>query len=56
MGMNPATHQWIPFDITNKTFATNLMDIMLRPLEEEGVTFWWLGIHTTISIFFLSSS
>lgn len=42
MGINPATRQWIPFDITNKTFAMNLMDIMLKPLEEEGVTFWWL--------------
>jgi hypothetical protein len=47
MGINPATHQWIPFDITNKTFATNLMDIMLKPLEEEGVTFWWLGTFIT---------
>jgi alpha-glucosidase len=42
MGVDPATKQPIPFDITNKKFATNYMDILHHPLEKEGVDFWWL--------------
>lgn len=42
MGIDPATRKYVPFDITSKKYATNLMDIMLHPLEKEGVDFWWL--------------
>ncbi len=42
MGMDPATKKYVPFDITNKKFATNYMDILHHPLEKEGVDFWWL--------------
>jgi hypothetical protein len=31
---------YVPFDITNKRFASNLHDIMLGPRVEEGVDFW----------------
>jgi alpha-glucosidase (family GH31 glycosyl hydrolase) len=42
MGVDPATKKYIPFDITDKTFARNYMDIILRPMEKEGIDFWWL--------------
>jgi len=42
MGIDPATRQYVPFDITNKKFATNYLDILHHPLEREGIDFWWL--------------
>jgi alpha-glucosidase (family GH31 glycosyl hydrolase) len=36
MGIDPATRKYVPFNITDINFTTNLMDIMLRPLEKEG--------------------
>lgn len=42
MGIDPATKKYVPFDITNKKFAKNFMEIVLRPMEKEGVDFWWL--------------
>jgi alpha-glucosidase len=42
MGIDPATKQYVPFDITDKKFATNYMDIMLHPLERQGIDFFWL--------------
>ncbi len=42
MGVDPATGQYIPFDITNKTFAINYLDLVHHPLEKQGVDFWWL--------------
>ncbi|HUJ30016.1 MAG TPA: TIM-barrel domain-containing protein [Candidatus Acidoferrum sp.] len=42
MGIDPATKQYVPFDITNKKFATNYMDIMHHPLERQGINFFWL--------------
>jgi alpha-glucosidase len=42
MGIDPATRNYVPFDITNKKFATNYMDILHHPLEKQGIDFWWL--------------
>ncbi len=42
MGIDPATRQYVPFDITNKKFATNYMDILHHPLQRQGIDFWWL--------------
>ena len=42
MGVNPATGQYIPFDITNKKYAINYLDLVHHPLEKQGVDFWWL--------------
>ena len=42
MGIDPATQHYVPFDITNKKFATNYLDILHHPLEKQGVDFWWL--------------
>jgi len=42
MGIDPRTKKYVAFDIGNKTFATNYWKHILRPLEEQGVDFWWL--------------
>jgi len=42
MGIDPATKQYVPFDITNKKFATNYMNLLHHPLEKQGIDFWWL--------------
>jgi alpha-glucosidase len=42
MGVDPASKQYIPFDLTDKKFATNYMNLILHPLEKQGIDFWWL--------------
>lgn len=42
MGIDPATRQYVPFDITDRKFAKNYMDLLHHPLEAQGVDFWWL--------------
>ncbi len=42
MGVDPATKQYIPFEITDRTFARNYFDVIHHPLERQGVDFWWL--------------
>ncbi len=42
MGIDPATQQYVPFDITDKNFATNYFKLILHPLEKQGIDFWWL--------------
>jgi hypothetical protein len=42
MGIDPATRKYIPFDPTDKKWATNYFDLVLHPLEKQGVDFWWL--------------
>lgn len=42
MGIDPATQKYIPFDITNKKYARNFLDLVLHPMEKEGIDFWWL--------------
>ena len=42
MGIDPATKKYVPFDITDKKFATNYMNILHHPLEQEGIDFLWL--------------
>ena len=42
MGVDPASKQYIPFDITDKQFAENYMKLIHRPLEKQGIDFWWL--------------
>ena len=42
MGVDPATGQYVPFDITNKKFAINYLDLVHHPLEKQGIDFWWL--------------
>lgn len=35
-------HRTIPYVGSNKKFMQNLFDVVLHPLEKEGVDFWWL--------------
>jgi alpha-glucosidase (family GH31 glycosyl hydrolase) len=42
MGIDPAKQKYVPFDITNKQFAVNYMNILHHPLEKQGIDFWWL--------------
>ncbi len=42
MGIDPATKKYVPFDPTNKKWAENYFNIVLHPLEKQGVDFWWL--------------
>ncbi len=50
MGIDPATQKYVPFDITDKNFAINYMNLIHHPLEKQGIDFWWLDWqqeHTT---------
>ena len=42
MGIDPATKKYVPFDPTNKKWATNYFKLILHPLEKQGIDFWWL--------------
>ncbi len=42
MGMDPSSQKYVPFDIVNKDFAENFLKIILHPMEEDGIDFWWL--------------
>jgi alpha-glucosidase (family GH31 glycosyl hydrolase) len=42
MGIDPATKQYVAYDITNKKFAENYFNLVLHPLEKQGIDFWWL--------------
>ena len=42
MAIAPETKSYVPFDIVDKRFAENYMNIVLHPLEQQGVDFWWL--------------
>ena len=42
MGIDPATKKYVPFDITDKKYATNYMNLVHHPLERQGIDFWWL--------------
>jgi alpha-glucosidase (family GH31 glycosyl hydrolase) len=42
MNFDTTGHKNIPFEIADKKFATNYFNILLRPLEKQGVDFWWI--------------
>jgi alpha-glucosidase (family GH31 glycosyl hydrolase) len=42
MGIDPATKQYVPFDITSKKFTESYFNLVLHPLEKQGIDFWWL--------------
>ena len=41
-GIDPATRKYVPFDPTNKRWATAYFNLVLHPLEKQGIDFWWL--------------
>ncbi len=52
MGVDPASGQPIPFDITDPHFVQVYLEELHHPLEAQGVDFWWLdwqqGSQSTI--------
>ncbi len=42
MGIDPATRKYVPFDPTSKRWATAYFNLVLHPLERQGIDFWWL--------------
>jgi alpha-glucosidase (family GH31 glycosyl hydrolase) len=42
MGIDPATKKYVPFDITSRKFVDNYFNLVLHPMEKQGVNFWWL--------------
>jgi alpha-glucosidase len=42
MDIDPATKKYVPFNPTDKKWATNYFNLVLHPLEKQGVDFWWL--------------
>ncbi|HEY0308088.1 MAG TPA: TIM-barrel domain-containing protein [Acidobacteriaceae bacterium] len=42
MGIDPTSGKYVPFDITDKQFARNYLDILHHPIERQGIDFWWL--------------
>ena len=42
MGIDPASKKYIPFDLIDQKFAESYFNIVLHPLEKEGVDFWWI--------------
>lgn len=42
LGVDTSSHRYIPFELTDKRFAENYFKLVLHPLENEGVDFWWM--------------
>ena len=42
MGLDPEKGEQIPYQGSNKKFMTGLLGKVLRPMNEQGVSFWWL--------------
>ena len=42
MGVDPASKQTIKYQGSNKRFMEGWMENILRPMEKDGVNFWWL--------------
>jgi hypothetical protein len=42
LGVDPSADVGVPFDITNERFAEAYFDVLHRPMEKDGVDFWWI--------------
>ena len=42
MEIDPKTEQCVEFDITDERFINAYFEILHRPYEEDGVSFWWI--------------
>ena len=42
MGIDPDVRERVEFDITDSRFRENYFSVLHHPLEEEGVSFWWI--------------
>lgn len=41
-GVDPASGDAVAMNITNPTYANSLEDIVLQPVEKQGMDFWWI--------------
>jgi hypothetical protein len=42
LGLDPKKCGTIPFNIVNDTMVYSLEDIVLKNVEDQGMTFWWI--------------
>jgi len=42
LGLDPQTNQPIPFELSDPYFMRVYFDVVLKPLRDDGVDFWWL--------------
>ena len=42
LGFDTSTQAYIPWQSSNKAFMEAMFEEVLRPIEEQGVDFWWL--------------
>ncbi|MDP4208705.1 MAG: glycoside hydrolase family 31 protein [Bacteroidota bacterium] len=41
-GFDTTKHEYIPFNMSDKKWAKTYFDVMLKPMEDQGIAFWWL--------------
>ena len=42
VGFDPARNHTVPFDLLNATWAYALEDLVLKPVLDQGMDFWWI--------------
>lgn len=42
LGKDPASLEKVPFDLSSAEFINKYFEILHRPYERDGVTFWWI--------------
>ncbi len=42
MDIDPSTGHYVPLNMTNKRFTSSWANIVLNPLQDVGIDFWWL--------------
>ncbi|CAM2719738.1 unnamed protein product [Rotaria socialis] len=42
MGIDPSTGHYVPFNVTDKKYASSWVNIVLHALQEAGIDLWWL--------------
>jgi hypothetical protein len=42
LGVDPESGAWLPFRLEDPEFARVYLERLIRPLESQGVDFWWL--------------
>ncbi len=41
-GFDTTKHEYIPFKMSEKKWAKTYFNVILKPMEDQGVDFWWL--------------
>lgn len=50
-GIDPSSGKTVPFRISNEHYANTLDTLVLDPLSDEGIDFWWTGTRLPSSLF-----